>query len=469
MDFEKLCMVFSMKEPYYGILLSAMDKVATNITPTIGVGKAGNVFKLFYNPDFINKQTDDDVLILLKHEVCHLAFNHFTLFEDLDVDEVTHNIANIAGDMEVNGYINFPSTTKLTPCLASQIGLQNGLGGREYFRQLVQRNQQNNQRAQANNPTKPCNGGQGGQADNNQQNNSNNNGEQSGKTQDKGTSDNTGNTKSMPDSSNGSGGNDTQNGGSGKRTQQNNVGSNDQLSDELKDMNSFDDHTLWPDEDDISREQLEQMIDDLVVFAADETEKSQGTIPGELVGRIQGLRSKRAKPVADWKRYFRRYLGNEFSEIIRKSKKRESRRFPDAAGNRHRRKSHILVAIDTSGSVSMPEYEEFFGQIKTLTKDADFHVVECDACIQHEYDFKGTPNMTLHGGGGTRFEPVIDKFLEEKRKYDALVYFTDGEANIPRNTPKDTLWVISSRGDKDRAKYKVNGASVVFIPNKQTV
>jgi len=74
----------------------------------------------------------------------------------------------------------------------------------------------------------------------------------------------------------------------------------------------------------------------------------------------------------------------------------------------------------------------------------------------------------LHGGGGTSFQPPIDLFLKDRRKYDALVYFTDGEASIPSNTPKDTLWVISSKGDKDRAKYRVNGASVVFIPKKET-
>ena len=116
----------------------------------------------------------------------------------------------------------------------------------------------------------------------------------------------------------------------------------------------------------------------------------------------------------------------------------------------------------------MPEYQEFFGQIRTLTSVADFHIVECDAIIQHEYDYRGTPNMTLHGGGGTLFEPVIDLFNKDKKKYDALIYFTDGYASIPKDTPKDTLWVISSKGDQsDRKKYQVNGASVAFIPKQK--
>ena len=234
----------------------------------------------------------------------------------------------------------------------------------------------------------------------------------------------------------------------------------------LNQYESFDDHSMWPEE---NLEQLQQVVEDMLVFAAEEVEKGRGTIPGELAGRIELIRSrKKPKPVADWKRYVRRYLGNEFSELIRKSKKRESRRFPNAACNRHKRKAHMLVAIDTSGSVSMPEYREFFGQIKTLLPVATFHVVECDAAIQHEYDFNGKYNEILHGGGGTDFSPVINLFKKEQKKYEALVYFTDGYCDIPKDTPKKTLWVVSSNGDQSsKKKYQVNGASVAFIPKQE--
>ena len=126
-----------------------------------------------------------------------------------------------------------------------------------------------------------------------------------------------------------------------------------------------------------------------------------------------------------------------------------------------------MIGIDTSGSVSMPEYREFFGQIRTMMQDTTFHVVECDARIQHEYEFNGKIQETLHGGGGTSFQPVIDEYLKNKRQYDALVYFTDGYSSIPKNTPKETLWIISSKGDHTASKYKVNGASVAMIPQKQ--
>ena len=452
MDFEKICMMFTMQEPYYGILLSSMERVETKKIPTMAVGHFGNVFKLMYNPDFVAGLDVDTTLECLKHEVLHVAFDHFNLWEEKDVDQPTQFLRNAAADMEVNSYLDVSKFHDIGPVTASSMGWEDKLGTREYYDRLVNLNQQK-QQAQAQQPQQPCNGGLGGtQGVKKQKSQKGDPSQQSGNSGDSGDQQ----QNQQPQQ---------QSGGNGGQSPQNN-GLDKELEQKLKD---FDDHSQWPtDGTEAEQEMIRQQIEDMIVFAAEEVEKSCGTVPGEIAGRIDAIRKRKPKPVADWKRYFRRYLGNEFTELIRKSKKRESRRFPDAAGNRHQRKSHILVGIDTSGSVSMPEYLEFFGQIATLTASSTFHVIECDSRIQHEYDFKMKPNEVLHGGGGTSFHPVVDEFIKNKRKYDALVYFTDGYATIPRNTPKETLWVISSNGDKsDRNKYRVNGASVVFIPQKQ--
>lgn len=477
MDFEKICMVFTMQEPYYGILLSSMERIPDRRCPTMGVGRSGNVFRLYYNPDFVEQFDLDTMLEFLKHEILHVAFNHFGLWEDPHPAPDVQKLRNIAADIEVNGYLNKDRIRGIDLEFAENYGWDNFLGTREYYSRLIQQGQPQSQpqMAMAKMPQMPCNGGMGGQQvqqqqqgqsnQNQQQNNNSGQGQQSQQqSQQQGQGQGQGQSQSQQQQQSPSGGNTPQLG--------NGQGSNSgQVSQQFLDsLKSFDDHSQWPEcGSDVEKDMLEQTIEEMLCFAADEVEKNCGTVPGELAGKIKMIRErKRPKPVADWKRYFRRYLGNEFSEFIRKSKKRESRRFPDAAGNRHRRKSHILVAIDTSGSVSMPEYREFFGQIKTLTPVADFHVVECDARIQYEYQFRNKPNETLHGGGGTNFQPVIDLFNKHRKEFDALVYFTDGYCWIPNDTPKDTLWVVSSNGDQsDRNKYRVNGASVAFIPKHQ--
>ena len=451
MDFEKICMMFTMQEPYYGIILSSMERIPDKtVTDTLCVGRTGNVFKLFYNRDFVDRFNVDTVLELLKHEVIHLCFNHLTIFDDKGHDPSMRKLENIAVDAEANCYIDRSKMQKEVGGIwCEDFGFDKNLGAREYytmFYNLLNKPQQQ----QAQNPQAPCNNGLGGMAQ--QQNNT-----------DSG-SDNSQNQQEQSDSRQDESNDEPVEHGEGNSLPK----PKPQMQQGIQELEekTFDSHNEWPqDMEESDIEALREVVETMMLFAAEEVEKSCGQIPGEVAGRIEKLR-KKPKPVADWRRYFRRYLGNEFSELIKKSRKRESRRFPDAAGNRHQRKSHILVAIDTSGSVSMPEYMEFFGQIRTLQDKATFHVVECDTRIVHEYDFRGKPNEVLHGGGGTSFEPPIDLFIKNRKKYDALVYFTDGGAYIPDNTPKDTLWVISSRGDHDRKRYKVNGASVVIIPPK---
>jgi len=449
MDFEKLCMLFTMQEPYYGIILSSMNRYPVKKLDTIGVRKTGNVFELGYNPDFMEKLSLNCALTVLKHEVLHLALGQMTFWEDENVSEEEHYIRNAAMDMEVNSLLDVSALAEINPVLPSKFGWEKSAGTREYYKRLKALVDQ--QRQQAQQPQQPCNGGQGG----NQPQQTPNQGQTQNKKQ-KQNNDQQEENQSQGENPQEQGNDPGQNGGGS--------GAPKPVEDIIPE--GFDDHSQWPKTTPEEAEAIQQQIDSMLVFAAEEVEKKCGTIPGELRMKIEALR-KKPKPVADWKRFFRRYLGNEFSELIRKSRKRQSRRFPDAAGNRHQRKSNILVAIDTSGSVSMPEYQEFFGQISTLRQTADFHVVECDTMIQYEYDYNGRPNMQLHGGGGTSFQPVMDYFIANRRKYEALVYFTDGYCDIPKNTQKDTLWVISSSGDQsDRSKYRVNGASVVFIPKR---
>ena len=447
MNFDKTCMIFTMQEPFYGILLSSMERVPTKQIPTMGVMQYGNVFRLLYNPDFVEQFSLDTMIELLKHEVLHVAFHHFTLWENR-ADKEEESLRNIACDLEVNSYLNENHLAPAKPMLPSQFKWEKQAGSLEYHRRLHDLLNQHKQKQQAQTPQKPCNGGQGGQQppQNSQQNQPQQQQEQQEPQQGQ---------AGNPD--------DAQQKTQSERMMEDYC---DACGQKLGEQ--FDDHTQWPDSESQAAAQImDQAIDELLVFAADEVEKNCGDIPGEMRQRVEVLR-KKARPVADWRRYVRRYMGNEFSEVVRKSRKRESRRFPDAAGNRKRRKSKILVAIDTSGSVSMPEYQEFLGQIKTMRDHTEVHVVECDACIQYEYDFTGKIPTDLHGGGGTSFQPVVDYFLERRKLYDALIYFTDGYCDVPSNTPKETLWVISSQGVKDRKPFTVNGASVVMIPPKQT-
>lgn len=444
-------MMFTMQEPFYGILLSSMIRKPSKTVGTIGVCRTGNVFTLLYDEAWVKSLTVNQALTVLKHEVLHLAFNHFSIWEDENPISAVQKMRNIAADLEVNGYLDADMVKSCKGCLASDFGWNNQEGTREYFSRLVdlaekQKENENKNKNKDTIPTNPTSDPEDCDTEPDDSDEEQCNSTASSKVNSPSKSNSQEDTEAVSAAASGS-------------------QPDDELPKDIEEKGKcFDDHSEWPKCTAEEAQQLVETIDSLLDFAAQEVEKSCGSIPSEMVGRIEKIR-KKPKPVADWKRYFRRYLGNEFTELLRKSKKRESKRFPDAAGNRHQRKSNILVAIDTSSSVSMPEYKEFFGQIKTLTSRANFHVVECDARIQHEYDYRNAPNEILHGGGGTSFQPPVDMFLKNRKLYDALVYFTDGYATIPADTPKDTIWVISSNGDQSsRKRYQVNGAKVAFIP-----
>lgn len=407
MDFEKVCMMFTMQEPFYGILLSSALRVPTNQIDTMAVGMSGNVFKLYYNPEFVEKLSVNTLLAAIGHEMRHVAFCHFTIFNGTPEDEGERKRRNIACDLEVNSYIDKPLlyNDEFKALFPDQFGYKPELGSREYYRLIGPQDMDK---------IEFTSGGCG----------------------------------------DGNDGSDGKNGKGYSRLSKGKVG------------RFLDDHSMWPSGlTETEKDMIEQAVEDIVVQAAEIVEKTCGSIPGEMKIRLDAIRNRKIKPAADWKRYVRRYLGKEFSELIRKSKKRESRRFPDAAGNRHRRKSHVLVAIDTSGSVGKKEYEEFMGQIKTLTRQCTFTIVECDTKINKVFEYTGKMPDTVFGGGGTSFYPPIEMYNENRRKYDAIIYFTDGYAPVPEITPRDTLWVISSAGNKDQRKeFMRNGASVVFIP-----
>ena len=145
MDFEKLCMMFTMQEPYYGILLSSMERIPDDRIGTLAVArpKNSNVFKLFYSPKFVERFDVDTVLQLLKHETIHLALGHMTIFEDKQDRDALHDIENIAVDAEANCYIDRNKMQKEAGGIwVEDFGLPKNLGAREYYNLFLKKAQQ---------------------------------------------------------------------------------------------------------------------------------------------------------------------------------------------------------------------------------------------------------------------------------------------------------------------------------------
>jgi predicted metal-dependent peptidase len=202
----------------------------------------------------------------------------------------------------------------------------------------------------------------------------------------------------------------------------------------------------WEDFDnlpDAEKKLIEKQIEHQLKEIAEQTEKRRGNIPGELAEKIKKLRTVEP-PKFDWKGYLRRFVGNSSISYTKKLRRKYNKRYSGNPGLKIKFKNHILVGVDTSGSVSSKELVEFMNELNHMYKTGHkITVAQCDTRINSIEEFNPKKDWDIKGRGGTAFQPVIDHF-NEFRSYTALIYLTDGECSSPINCPKNTLWVLSS-------------------------
>lgn len=223
-------------------------------------------------------------------------------------------------------------------------------------------------------------------------------------------------------------------------------------------------HKTWKEFENMSEAEknlIKNQVEHILKETAKEIKKSRGSIPGEMKSIIDEL-FKINEPAFNWKAYLRRKLGISIESFTKKSLRKLSKRFEGSAGIKIKRKHHILVARDTSGSVSNAELMEFESEIHHIYKAGTrITIIDCDTKINDIYTYIGKYNQNVSGRGGTSFEPVIEYYNQNKNKYTALVYFTDGECSLKTKPHKEVIWVISSVG---KAYEKFPGC-IIKIPN----
>lgn len=226
-------------------------------------------------------------------------------------------------------------------------------------------------------------------------------------------------------------------------------GTSDTLQNLLQQMDgeSQYDHKTWDEFEDITEAEakiIERQVEHQLKETHNAVVKSRGTIPGELADKLQRL--FHVEPAKfDWRGYMRRFAGNSIKSYTKKLRRKHNKRYSGNPGLKIKFKNHILVGIDTSGSVNRDELKEFHNELIHMHKTGHMiTVVQCDTSINSVEVFNPKKDLDIKGRGGTDFQPVINFFNKNKKKYTALIYLTDGEAPNPYECPKNTLWVLSS-------------------------
>lgn len=230
-------------------------------------------------------------------------------------------------------------------------------------------------------------------------------------------------------------------------TEEGNTSNSDQgelvTSKNIKEINDHD----WTDS--VDTDEIEQYVRTFVNEVYDTmNEETRGLMPANFKEAIAKINRP---PKINWKSILKKYIGT-ISANNTKTKTRLNRRQPerfDLSGTKNDKMLKIVVAIDTSGSMSNDDISKVLNEILNIIGKRKFiiTVIECDSEINRIYTIKEKKDIkySVLGRGGTCFTPVIEHVNSDRYYRDALlIYFTDGfgEDSVPKPKTYRNLWVI---------------------------
>lgn len=113
----------------------------------------------------------------------------------------------------------------------------------------------------------------------------------------------------------------------------------------------------------------------------------------------------------------------------------------------------IVVAVDTSGSVTNEDLKQFASEIESIMQlhNVDITVIYCDDEIAGIEEFTAADmplTLNAKGGGGTAFAPVFEHIEKEQLETPCIIYLTDlecRESRIGKEPDKPVLWIQTGR------------------------
>lgn len=199
---------------------------------------------------------------------------------------------------------------------------------------------------------------------------------------------------------------------------------------------------LW-DENELATEEINSLIKNYAARGGN----AWGSISQHLKEQI--IASLTAK--IDYRKVLKNFRASILAESTHLTRFKPSRRFGfEYMGSKRDFTTKLLLAIDTSGSISDEDLKNFYGVVNKFFKYGieSIDVLNFDCEIQGKpVKFKKRQNsFTITGRGGTSFQPVFD-YAKAHPEYDGVIIFTDGYADHPEKKPGTRakfVWVLNS-------------------------
>lgn len=459
-NIDRHLLKFIQVSPFFSEISRHIFKRRTTTVPTAGIGwdPVYEQLTLFYNPNWLAKFAEEEVLGVIQHEYYHFVFGHITARR-----RTPHKMWNIATDLAINSLIEkdiesgtqrrLPSCVlmpgkwpvvdgkELTPeqkaalpvsaLIAEFPELQSSEWYFEKLHELAKELIKNMElcdcschRGHDNAGNAGSGDGEGGDAEQN----------------DEGT----GNEDDKKDEGHGHGDSD------GQMCPDCKSKGCGELNDEF---GMFDDHGLWDSLSDEQRSYVEGKIKTTIEKAvrhADSMSRGWGNIPAEI---REGIRQY-VSNVINWRAVLRQFVGHIVRGNKTSSIKRINRRYPYIhPGRRHGWVAKLLIAMDQSGSVYNEMLVEFFGELASLSKRVSISVVpfDCTCNAEDVFEWKKGAKVepTRTRDGGTNFDAPTNMFNDpaNRGRWDGLLIMTDGQAPQPGPTRSKRGWVLGKGCD----------------------
>lgn len=196
------------------------------------------------------------------------------------------------------------------------------------------------------------------------------------------------------------------------------------------------------------RQQLEVQWQQRLAGAAQQAMRA-----GKLGGGLARLVDHLLQPKLPWRMLLARYMtaiARDDYNYTRPSRREGAAILPSLRSHQ----VDVVVALDTSGSISPDEIGEFMSEVDAIKGQvrARLTLHACDAELARDGPWEFEPweafrlPREFRGGGGTRFTPVFDWANKRDRSPDLLVYFTDAEGEFPQMEPGfPVLWLVKGK------------------------
>ncbi|MDP2155566.1 MAG: VWA-like domain-containing protein [Sulfuricella sp.] len=174
---------------------------------------------------------------------------------------------------------------------------------------------------------------------------------------------------------------------------------------------------------------------------------------GKLGGLLARMVGELLQPKLPWRMMLARYMtqiARDDYSYMRPSRREGQMILPSLRSEQ----ADIVVALDTSGSVSSEELNEFLAEVNTLKGQLRARITlhACDTALAEggPWIFEPWEEFKLprefQGGGGTDFRPVFEWVEQQGRSPDLLLYFTDAEGDFPPSEPHyPVIWLVKGK------------------------